>query len=379
MLSRTSVHEVIWKVDDLPSGYSSDDAHSTPTPLSRRTTGAEGSEDDAASDSPVFTENLSTSPPTFTVPEMPRTVPLDNADGKHSRTPKSDHDLFGWSWNRRPSAADIKVKEDAANVSGRITSIDPSQEARLRKWSTAWRKKSIFIPKVDPFPSQQEQNPADWQKSLAANFNISQAGHTPYVGITPPTPNELATSLPSGDPSKRRRSSSFKSHPFAPARVAQESKMGCAIGSSSHKRRTSHETPQRRISQPGSDPSKAQSRNPSLLRRLSVMLLPSQEEFGPITVSAPCSRSADIPSQLTNMPGRVAGGFVPLTLTAEPAAEEACRHRVQESDGSRTDDTVSTYITEPLKLVSTPDARADCESCKKHPIAQRTVSVDWIG
>lgn len=236
--SRSSVHEIIWNEDDLssddlPRYCSSDEADSPSPPLCRINIGTEGMEDNAGSRSPVFAENLTTSPPNFSVSEIPRTMSLDNADGKRART-------------------------------------------------------------------------------------------------------------------------------------------------SSHKRRTPHSAPQRRLSQHGSDASKIRERKPSLLsRRLStVFLWRPKEGPGPTIDSAPDIRSADTPLYFTDMPGRAANGFVPLTLTAEQAAEEPCRHEVQKSYESRTDNTGSTFITEPLNLVGTSEARADCKGCKKHPSPDRRVSVD---
>ena len=360
-ISRNSVHEIIWKEDDLPSGCSSDEARSPSLPLSRMTTGAEGSGDDAGSGSPVFAENLSASPPKFTVSEMPGTVSQDNSGRKHARALKAGHDLFGWSWSRR-SSTKTKAKEDSANFSGHVTPIDPYQEASLRKRSTARRTKSVIIPNADSFSPLPEQKPADGQMTLQASFNVSQAGHTPYVGITPSTPSELAHSSPSGDASEQRRSSSIKSHPYAPTRVAQESKEGCAIGSSSHKRRMSHWTPYCRLNRSDNDSSRPQTRKPSLSRRLSsVDNFRSQDGARvPPVEGASYSKSADTP-YITSMSG---SGLIPLALTAEPVPEEACRHGARISDGSRTDLTDSTYITDPLQLVSTPDARADCKSCE---------------
>ena len=272
----------------------------------------------------------------------------------------------------------MNAKAVSANVFGDTTPIDSSQEPRLRKWSTRWRKRSISIPNIDSSPPRPEQKPSEWQNSLAVNITLLQAEHTSFVEITPPTSNELATSSPSGDPGKQRRSSSIKSHRYALARVRKQTTEGSAIGSSSHKRRMSHGTLHRRISQPGNDESKIQPRKASLLRRISsaVHLQSQGEPRAPPVDSAPPSNSADTQSYFTQMPG---SGSVALVLTAEPAAEEACRHGSGKSDRPHSDDADSTFITEPLRLVGTPNARADCESCKKRPMSESTVSVDWIG
>lgn len=376
IFARGSVHEVIWKEDESVSGCSSDDYSPSP-PLSRTDTRIEDGKVDASSRSPVLAETLSASPPSFTVTEMPLKVSPDMAEGKYTRTANVDQDLFGWSWSRRPST-DMNAKAVSANVFGEVTPIDSPQEHRLRKKSTPWRKRSIFIPNVDSFSPRSERKPSDWQKYLPASITFIQAEHTPFIGITPPTPKELATSSPPGGPGKRRRSSSIRSHPYDLARVGQESTEGCAIGSSSHKRRMSHRTLHRRISQPGSEQSKIHSRKTSLMRRISsAVYLHSQAETRALPVdNAPSSKSADTRPYFTQMPG---SGPVPLVLTAEPAAEEACRHGSGKSDRPRSDGAGSTFITEPLRLVGTPDARADCESCKKRPMSESTVSVDWIG
>lgn len=381
ILSRSSVHEIIWKEDDLPSPGSSVDTYSPSLSLTRINTGTEGRKDDTGRDSPVFAENLSTSPPDLAGSELPQTISSDNADGAPGRTPKLDHDLSGWSWSQRPST-DIKVKEEPANLPQHNTAIDSSQEPSSRKRSTVRRKKNLSLPFVESFTPPSEPKPAEGQRSHHANFNNSHAGHTPLADIMRPTPDDCSTSSPTGGPRKRRKSSSFKNYPDAPTRFTQDTKEGYAIGTSSHERRTSHSFPHRQLSHPRPDLSQLQEPQPSSLRRISTVInWRGKEESDPIIGSSPDTRSADSPSYLPNTPGRAAGGFVPLTLTAEPAAEEACPHRLPAVEEPRTDKTGSTYITQPLKLVGTPDARADvdCTSCRQGPVAERTVSMDRSG
>ncbi|KAI4134696.1 MAG: hypothetical protein LQ347_001300 [Umbilicaria vellea] len=226
ILSRSSVHEIIWKDDDLPSAGSSVDTYSTSLLLTRTNTGTEGREDDTGKDIPIFTEDLSTSPPDSAISEVPQAISSDNAAGAHAWTPKSDHDLFGWSWNRRPST-DINIVEEPANLLQHNTAIKSSQEPSRRKRSTVRRKRNISLPLAESFPPPSELKSAEGQRSLHPSFSNSHSGHNPDVDIPPPSPNDFPSSR-IGGPSTRRESSSIKRHPDAPARVTQDTKEGYA-------------------------------------------------------------------------------------------------------------------------------------------------------
>lgn len=378
VLSRSSVHEVIWEEDDLPSGGSSGSACSPSPSLTLTSTDIGGREDDIGTGSAVFAENLSTSPPNFMVSESSKTISSDNAGGDPAMTFKSDDDLSRWSWNRRPST-ETNVKEEPEVFHQHKTSTDSSQESSLRKRSTVRRKKNIILLFVESLPPPLQHKPAQGQDSINTNFNDSYAGHIPCVDTMPPTLNDFPTSSPTRCPSRRRRSSSSESHPYASARVGQDNKGDCTIRTSSHKRRTSRSAQLRPLSQPGPDPSELQEPKPAMLRRISTVINWSgKEESDPMYGSSPNSRSVKSPSYFANKPGGAPKEFAPLTLTAEATVTEACPHSLPKVGEPSTDFTGSTYTTQPLKLVSTPDARrdVDCRSGRRHYVAEATVSMD---
>lgn len=367
--SRSSVYEVIWE-ENLPSGGSSGTACSPSPSLTLTSADIDGREDDTGSGSPVFAENLSTSPPNSMVCQSSKTISSNNAGGDDAMSSKPDDDLSRWSWNRRPST-ERNAKEAPEDFHQHNAPIDSSQEQSLRKRGTVRRKKNITLFVVESLPPPPEHQSAEGQDSIHTNINNSYAGHIPYVDIMPPSLNDFPTSSPNRCPSRRRRSSSSESHAYASARVGQDTKGDCAIGTSSHKRRTSRSAPLRRPSQPGPDPLELQEPKPSMLRRISTVINWSgKEESGPMYGSSPNTRSVESPSHFTNKPGGAANEFALLTLTAEPTATEACPHSLPDVEEPRTGVTGSTYITQPLRLVGTPDARGDldCRSCRKHSV-----------
>ncbi|MCJ1305974.1 hypothetical protein MMC08_008791 [Hypocenomyce scalaris] len=383
IVSRSSIHEIIWNEDDSASGCSSDDADSPPIGLQSTDADSGAANDDASYVSPTNSNILSC----CGAPEKSRMLSQNNGESKETRAQESEQRLFEWSWSRRQSidSIDSNANGDSAIVSNDITPIEPSQaqDPGSRKRSTLWRKKFILIPTVESFPSLPDRrSTAEWQKSPLMDLNDSQTGRNVYMEITPPTPNEAGMERrssvvrPSFDnPDTVSRRSSVKSHPYAPARVAQQSKEGCAIGISSHKRRNSHRHDHRRLSSNGSQLTKLLERKPSLLKRnFSDAHSNSQEDCGPMVDPGRYRRSTESPSYFSELPGHAAGGLVPLPLTSSPASA-VCQHGAKGQDRLPTEN-VGNNIPRPLKLVGSPEIRADCNSCKNHSIGDRAVSVD---
>ena len=362
IVSRSSIHEIIWNEDDSASGCSSDDANSPPIGLQSTDAESRAADDDASHVSSTNSNILSRSMLGCGAPEMSRMLSQNNGESKDTRTEKSEQRLFEWSWSPRQSI-DSNANEDSAIVSDDITPIEPSQaqEPGSRKRSTLWRKNSIFIPTVESFPSLPDRrSTAEWQKSPLADLNDSQTDRTVHMEITPPTPNgdgtERRSSIvhsPYDDPNTLSRRSSVKSHPYAPARVAQQSKEGCAIGISSHKRRNSHGHDHRRLSRNGTELTKLLERKPFLLERnFSVGHSDSQEDWGPMVDRGRYSRCAKSPSYFSELPGHAAGDLVPLPLTSSPASV-VCQHGVKKQNGPPPEN-AGIDIPRPLKLVGSP-------------------------
>ena len=252
--SRKSVHEVIWNEDDTPSSWTS----ASPVKSTSSPEGGSCSSELGSSPEEEDVPDLSAD-----VAAMTRKVSHQSKASTYSLRTKvkgmKAHDIlktpFGmaeWTWGPEqslvcdsPTALTDEIVQDApSKPSSQPTSTNPEHVA--------------FVPSIDSFPPLMDRRrTSDWQKFTLPDLNDPTSGQPvllPRIEEPSVSYDSIAKSQDKGVCTVRDRTifvsqglnnnvetrkKPIKLHPCAPPRMGNESGEGCAVGTSTHVRRSS--------------------------------------------------------------------------------------------------------------------------------------------